>query len=803
VDKKETKVYYAHTDPAGLSIEQGGRWQRLDDHLRGTAELARQFAEAFGAGDWGDMAGLLHDLGKYADQFQRRLRNPSKENGRDHSTSGTAAILECYKHLGEKAALAVEGHHIGLQTIRRCYKDWLREIQTNLSIIEKANTYTDANFKLLLDRFQNDSLQFPVIRNGFKENILHNENTAAAAMLDVRMFFSTLVDADFLNTEAHFNGDDKTPLKYRPEGPALDAGVCIKRLKEYMNNLRLKNASSEGVQNLRDSLFTSCKKSADNPLGVFTLSAPTGTGKTLSMLAFALHHAKKHCLRRIVLVMPYLNIIEQTLKVYKILFNVEHGFPKHYILEDHSLAHQQEKETENDCEDITLEIPRLLAENWDAPIVLTTSVKCLESLMANRSSSCRKLHRLANSIILFDEVQTLPPKLVVPTLATLSRLADPNGPYKCSIVFSTATQPAFDHLHDQVVNLNSYGWKPREIVTDTKQMFSNAASRIQVTWRHDQPLSQDELVNEIMSFEQVLCIVNLKRHAKDIALKLRDRGKDNIYHLSTNMCPAHRRNVLDNIQQRLDPKKRLPICLIATQCVEAGVDLDFPVVYRALAPLESLAQAAGRCNRHGNQPQKGQVMIIRLASDGKTEFPPGYKEGVEATEVYLNLLKNKYQSIGDMDVFNNPEILRQYYQQFYDLTGRGKGERKDEKDLWQAIEAGDFNRVADEYKLIEQDSINILVPYNKTNFGNLVQQMDNKTPRNLEIVRQWIVAARPYSISIIRPKSDKSEWNCLKPIQFSLKEEPENYNSNWFRVLPEVKYDNLTGLEIPEGLWIA
>lgn len=798
MDKKETKVYYAHTDPAGLSIEQGGRWQRLDDHLRGTAELARQFAEAFGAGDWAYLAGLLHDLGKYADQFQRRLRNPSKEIGRDHSTPGAAAILECYKQISEITALAVEGHHIGLQTIRKSYKDWLREIHANLSTIEKANTYTDVNFKLLLDRFRNDSLQFPVIRNGFNENILHNEKTAAAAMLDVRMFFSTLVDADFLNTEAHFNGDHKQPLKYRSEGPDFNPDICIERLDQYLKELQEKKELSKKIQGIRDMLSVACKTAANNPLGIFTLSAPTGSGKTLSMLAFALYHAQKHKnLRRIILVMPYLNIIEQTLKVYKKLFNNEHGFSEQYILEDHSLAYRQEKEAINDCEDESINIARLLAENWDAPIILTTSMKCLESLMANRSSSCRKLHRLANSIILFDEVQTLPPKLVVPTLATLSRLADPKGPYKCSVVFSTATQPAFDHLHGQVVNLNPNGWKPYEIVTDTKLMFSNAASRIQVAWRHDQTLSQDKLADEIMTFEQVLCIVNLKRHAKDVALKLRNRGKDNIYHLSTNMCPVHRRNVLDDIEKRL--KEMLPVRLIATQCVEAGVDLDFPVVYRALAPLESLAQAAGRCNRHGVQSQKGQVNIFRLASDGKSEFPPGYKEGVDATEIYLNLLKNKAKSLNDIEIFNNPQLLRQYYQQFYDLTGRGKGDRKDEKDLWQAVEAGDFVRVAKEYKLIEQDSINILVPYDRSIFDNLVQQMDANVPHNLEMVRQWIVAARPYTISIIRPKLNDLIWSYIEPIQFSHYNEPDN-NSDWFSLLPTAEYDVLLGLNYPDTL---
>lgn len=745
---------------------------------------------------------MWHDLGKYADQFQRRLLTPFAEKGKDHSTAGAATVLGCYKHCGEIAALSIDGHHIGLQQIKRA-NIWLSEICQNIKNKERCCLLTETNFRLLIERYKEDGLPFPPISKGVSHSTLHDEKSAAAAMLDVRMLFSALTDADFLNTEAHFSGSPECPVKYRPEGPLLDPDACIRRLNEYMDSLRSENKSSDQIQSIRDTLFRCCQEEARNDQGIFTLSAPTGAGKTLSMLAFALYHAQKHHIRRIILVMPYLNIIEQTHKVYRKLFNEAHGFPDNYILEDHSLAHQNDDDEAADHENESQKTQRLLAENWDAPIILTTSVKCLESLMANRSSSCRKLHRLAGSIILFDEVQTLPPKLIVLTLATLSRLADPKGPYRSSIVFSTATQPAFDHLHSRVSELNPSGWIPKEVVSEKQHLFASAANRVDVHWRQDQPITKEDLINEISKYDQILCIFNLKRHAKEIAEKLKEKGTNEVCHLSTNMCPAHRKSVLEKVHNYLDPENPKPICLISTQCVEAGVDLDFPVVYRALAPLESLAQAAGRCNRNGIRPEKGKVVIFRLASDGRCEFPPGYKEGVDTTGIYLNTLKHNNQLLDTLEIFNNPELFRRYYQQFYDLTGRIKGERRDEKELLIAVEAGDFVRTAQHYKLIDQDSINVVTPYDRTVFDDLIEEMESDGYRDIEFIRQWIAKARPYTVSMVRPMPDKAVWNCLKPIQFSRKKEANNHNSNWFKTLEAVKYDELTGLEIPEDSWIG
>jgi CRISPR/Cas system-associated endonuclease/helicase Cas3 len=291
--------------------------------------------------------------------------------------------------------------------------------------------------------------------------------------------------------------------------------------------------------------------------------------------------------------MPFLSIIDQTARLYRKLFS---DFPDHYILEDHSIAqggHEHEDGSQGQgSEDDRLR--RHLAENWDASIILTTNVRCLESLMSNRTSDCRKLHRMAKSVVLFDEVQTLTRDLAVVTLGTLSRLCHR---FNATVLFATATQPAFEHLDKPVREIAAAGWTPRPLLPKDSEirLFEVAAKRTSVHWEHETPIDlvtlADRLADE--SSDQWLCIVNLKRHAQQLSEMLRERVPEGLTHLSTSMCPAHRQRVLADVERRL--LENQPVFLVSTQCVEAGVDIDFPVVYRALAPLEAIAQAAGRC----------------------------------------------------------------------------------------------------------------------------------------------------------------------------------------------------------------
>ena len=591
----------------------------------------------------------------------------------------------------------------------------------------RRNDFTEINGKLLVERFLDEGFTRPKISAG-----LVRRGQFAADMLDARMLFSALVDADYLATEGHFNGDARTPYCHREDGPILDVDRAIAALDRYIASVRSDQGDAP-MAAAREALHAACVAAAEEPQGLFTLSAPTGSGKTLAMLALSLHHARHHGLRRIVLVMPFLNIIDQTAGIYRTIFSTENGFADHTVLENHSLAGRRQPNDEGQS-DQAASTARLLAENWDAPIILTTSVQFLESLMADRPARCRKLHRLAKSVILFDEAQTLPPKLAVATLATLCRLTEPNGPYRSTVVFATATQPALDDLDGRVrKDPLGAGWKPKEIVRDPGSLFSQAAGRVRVNWRHRSSIGFDELATELAGHERVLCIVNLKRHAVQIATALRDRRINGLMHLSTNMCPAHCAKVLKKLDQRL--RDGTPVRLIATQCVEAGVDLDFPVVFRALAPLEAIAQAAGRCNRHGRR-EPGTVIVFKPRDD-RGLYPPGYKTGVDATETFLNSLAQD----GDLDqteIINSPERLRQYYQYLYVATGRESVELPDEHDLLEAIRAGDFASVAEHYKLIENDAVNVLVPYDRKIFDKLRDEALSAERPRPEFLRGWI-----------------------------------------------------------------
>ena len=560
--------YFGHSPNA----DGAGVPEPLADHLHRVAELVQQFAAVFGAEQQAHAAALLHDLGKYADRFQRRLLDSGVRAG-DHWTIGSLLLAQ-YGKFGILPACAAAAHHTGLGLLPfnvERYRESLTRILTT-----RPGDFTEIKGGLLVQRFRGDGFTLPasisaglVLRGQF-----------AADMLDARMLFSALVDADYLATEGHFNGSAAQPFCPRHPGPDLDLDSAITALDHFLESVRQTHRDAP-MAAAREMLHAVCLAMADRPQGLFTLSSPTGSGKTLAMLAFALRHARRHGLRRIILVMPFLNIIDQTATTYRKVFSTENGFGEHTVLENHSLAARRQPSEEGES-DQACSTARLLAENWDAPIILTTTVQFFESLMADRPAQCRKLHRLAESVILFDEAQTLPPKLAVATLSTLARLAETTGPFRSTVVFATATQPALDGLNDRIRNgLFGSGWQPMEIVAETEHLFAQAAGRVHVDWRHRTPIELDDLADELAKHRRVLCIVNLKRHAIQLATMLRDRHIDGLLHLSTNMCPAHRAKALKRLDQRL--RSGAPVRLIATQCVEAGVDIDFPVVYRACA----------------------------------------------------------------------------------------------------------------------------------------------------------------------------------------------------------------------------
>ncbi len=616
--------YYAHTaeDADGNRLpESSGKWQPLADHLRNVADLAAKFAAPFGASEEANLAGLLHDLGKYSTRFQQRLRDPAI-HGINHWSMGTlAAYLE--KQL--PAAFAIEGHHTGMpalldndpETSLEALKSRLTNLQSP-GAAEKLNGFPESLADLTAC-LNSDGITPP------QSTPLHSPGKDFATALRTRMIFSSLVDADFLDTEQHFDATQAT----RRTTPSLQPDAALVHLLAAL----AKKSSTGFVNELRHQLLQDALAAAEGPPGLFTLTAPTGSGKTLSSLAFALRHAAHHNrdlapndrrrLRRIIAVIPFTSIIEQTARIYRELF--EPHFGADYVLEHHSAIAPRERSSDvkQDAEDERLRRARLAQENWDAPIVVTTNVQFFESLFGYRPSQCRKLHNIAGSVVLFDEVQTLPARLVPSLLSAVTGLV---RDYGVTAVFGTATQPAFAAASAAIPG----GWQPTEISSQPKVM-ADALRRTRIVRRAaDQQPTWPELAAEIAQHRQVLCVVNLKKHARELfsAMPAEDR-----FHLSSAMCPAHRQTKLSEVRRRLDRAHAEPCRLISTQLIEAGVDVDFPRVYRAAGPLDSIIQTAGRCNREGRNAEPGEVTIFRPQDHG---LPPGaYKQAALITEAFL------------------------------------------------------------------------------------------------------------------------------------------------------------------------
>jgi CRISPR-associated endonuclease/helicase Cas3 len=756
-------TFFAHSAPTRAG------WEPLWDHLRDVADRAASFSVELGFAEEARLAGWLHDLGKYSERFTRRLEG--LERGLDHWSAGAWAALARYRSVA--AGLAIQGHHIGLQS-----PDSLRDLKDFEHFGRNhplGLQLTDEDFPALLARLAADAGDVPC-----PESYLFSPaGLKAASMLDVRMLFSALVDADFLETEAHFKRGADGRKVHRLPGPELEPREALAVLDGHLADLASKRQAAAEVLSLRADLLRACQEGADLPLGLFTLSAPTGTGKTLAMLAFALRHAVAHGLSRIVVAVPFLSIIEQTVKVYREL--LAPFFGDLYVLEHHSLAGT--RGTEGDGQSDADESARRLSENWDAPLVVTTSVQLLESLFANRPSACRKLHRLAGSVILLDEVQTLPPRLAVPTLATLSHLA---ARYHSSVVFATATQPAFDHLDARVRELTPSGWIPQEIVSPSLDLFGRAR-RTRVVWQVDAPRPWSVLADELAGSGTALCIVNLKRHALTLASLLRERGAPGLCHLSTNLCPAHREQVLAKVRDRLEAQQ--PCLLISTQCVEAGVDVDFPFVFRALGPLEAIAQAAGRCNRNGRLPGGGLVHVFLPEEE---RYPPGGYE--QAAAVTWTLLKDRGPEGMDLQ---STELFDLYYRTLYDLTGIATADQGKAKKLAEAIQRLDFQETAELYRLIEQDAISVLVPYDLEAFNALREEL-RETGR---LTTRWVRRARPHTVNLYRPKDNDPIWGYLDP---ALRSRNEEAKQEWYVLLDETLYDReMLGLTGAPQVWIA
>jgi CRISPR-associated endonuclease/helicase Cas3 len=510
------------------------------------------------------------------------------------------------------------------------------------------------------------------------------------------MLFSALVDADFLDTEAHYQAAIRATQPFQPD-ELLQRLIAEKETKSQQGEL---NA-------LRNRIFQQCIEKAQDAPDFFSLTVPTGGGKTIAAMAFALTHAIRHSLRRVIVVIPYLSIIEQNAAQYRRILDPER---KGIVIENHSaVAPPEDKSESRPRKPFEKHATEYAAENWDAPIIITTSVQFIESLFANRTSRCRKLHNIARSVVIFDEVQTLPSHLLNPLLNALRELRDRYG---VSFVFSTATQPAFRHRPRHL----DEGFKSgelREITEETAETFKKLQRVKYKLPSNGEKLAWPELARRLSSQEQVLCVVNLRRHAFELWQELRQllfRQPDSIFHLSSAMCAQHRFDLLGDdrepqpgtIRHRL--RNKLPCRLVSTQLIEAGVDVDFPTAYRALGPLDSIVQAAGRCNREGKledengQPKLGEVIVFTPEDHS---LPPGVYS--KATDITAMLLTRTNAD----DLAQNHELFAEYFDQLCQLTETDKEKIQDDRAELK------FREVARKARVIKDDTRSIIVRYGK------------------------------------------------------------------------------------------
>lgn len=565
--------YYAHSE------NQQGEKHSMSKHLCSTAMLTESFSCQENYKTIFKLTGLLHDLGKYQTAFQYYLANGGKRGSVPHAAWG-AGYARLHRIL--EASIAIDGHHKGLPDNSAWKSDTepfkrgeIPEFECVIKTFLNDTGINEADIKQL------DSLTFT--------DLLQRE-------IFTRYLFSALTDSDWLSTEEHF---EQSKFKMRI-GDTLPIDTMINKLEDEFSK-----KSKEGeINQLRNDVRNQVIQKADMPSGFYSLALPTGMGKTLTSMAWALRHAKKNELKRIIIVLPYINIIDQTAQVLKTIFGDE------WVLEHHSSYNENEKDTQDDTEDCSSiqERKKLACENWDYPIIVTTTVQFFESLFSNRRSQCRKIHNIAESVVIFDEVQTLPKEVILPTLQMLK---DVQAVMKTSFLFCTATQPAFEKRQgfDGIKGICPLIDDPTTLYEKTKRVEYHLLNNL------DSIDYSGLLEAVIQAGDASLVIFNTKKATLEFYNCTKNlENWEKKYHLSTAMCPTHRKEVIKNIRDNLEAKKK--ILVVSTQLIEAGVDFDFPVVFRAMAPLEVVIQSAGRCNREGKLDGPGRVFLFKLQDSG-------------------------------------------------------------------------------------------------------------------------------------------------------------------------------------------
>lgn len=621
-------------------------YQLLMDHLSGTAQRAADFAAAFGARDHAWRTGMLHDIGKFSQAGQRRQLDPEHTVPVDHSTAGAQVALNELRDV--QAAFAIAGHHGGLPNAGSA-----ASLADGTLMARKHKALTgeyDASCWREVFSVPMQSMTPPWLA------AVPRDRQGFANALYIRMLFSCLVDADYLDTEAFMSGGAVR------RGGTEPMEELLARLREYTAPW-LSHSSSE-INRMRSDLLRCCLHGGEQPRGLYTLTVPTGGGKTVSSLAFALSHAARHRLSRLIYVVPYTSIIEQNAQVFRDILGDE------AVLEHHANADLDGAENSRS---------RLAAENWDASVVVTTAVQFFESLFSSRTSRCRKLHSIANAVVIFDEAQMLPVPYLQPCVNTIAELVQHYG---VTAVLCTATQPALDGL----IHAYAPGLPCREIAQNTEEMYRLLR---RVRFVREDCVEEESLAESLNQQAQVLCIVNTRKRAKQLFERLEPEGR---FHLSTLMTPDSRTRMLKEIRRRL--AERLPCRVVSTSLIEAGVDVDFPSVWREEAGLDSVLQAAGRCNREGKRrAEESIVHMFRFE-----QAPPRmFHQNIYALR----------KTVETQEDWTSLQAIKAYFQHLLFAEGP---QALDERQIVEKSKAMAFRDVDDAFQMIDSQTVPVYIP---------------------------------------------------------------------------------------------
>lgn len=688
-------------------------WQVLRNHLKGTGELAAHFAQPFGGGRLAYLAGLLHDVGKYDPQFQKRLSgDPTRV---DHSTAGAYLLSQGElvptgledRILAGLAAYAIAGHHAGLA-------DWAIEPGRPATGGELSDRLAAFDPKRLDPGWRQDLEAFESL--GLATDRLtpsdwqrgEGDSTPLDFMTSMltRMIFSCLVDADFKDTEDYYAGLHGTSPDRRWPSLTESVDALIERLAAHMSALAsrsIEHSASEQQQRVLDDrsrIHAHARSRADDPTGLFTLTVPTGGGKTLTSLGFALDHAKIHGLRRIIYAIPFTSIIDQTASQFRDILGEEYVLEHHSALEDQRAPANEQSQGRSKL--------RLAMEDWAAPIVVTTNVQLFESLFAVRPSRCRKLHNIAGSVIILDEAQALPLHLLGPCVRAIEELTTRYG---CTVVLCTATQPALDkrYFENQPGSLLGLPLEGRELAPDPAAM-AQRFRRVTLAFAGRQ--TDTELIEALAQHPQALVIVNSRAHALSLYRAAAEESLDGLIHLSTRQHAEDRRLLLAEVHARL--KSGTPCRVIATSLVEAGVDIDFPRVWRAEAGLEQIAQAAGRCNREGRRHVEASIVTIFTAPD---HSPPRTLAQQAADFARVR------EAHGDNLL--SPDAIADYFRETYWRMDENV-DRENIMGLFRLDQTGfkgDFRTAADRFRMIESGMLPVII--DSPEVAGLLNELNN------------------------------------------------------------------------------